>query len=81
MCVLAVPALPADMLLAPGPAAEEVSPGTLAASLLHALQDRGYVPEVSCHSKGSGGRTAAIDPLLVDVLPAELSLQADAAVK
>jgi hypothetical protein len=35
-----------DMLLAPGPAAEEVGPGPLAAGLLQRLKDMGFVPEV-----------------------------------
>ena len=36
----------ADMLLAPGPAAEVVMPGPLLAGLLQRLKADGYVPEV-----------------------------------
>jgi hypothetical protein len=35
------------MLLAPGPAAEDIPPGPLMVGLLQRLQDSGLVPEVS----------------------------------
>lgn len=40
-----------DMLLAPGPAAEAVTPGPLAAGLLQRLKLMGYVPEARCCTK------------------------------